>query len=73
MLLYSRSVLLQYEMLREKELQQKTEIPVGYGRGISPMLQESRLDNYSPMSDSSMSIHLPDDVRTWGRMINTDQ
>eukprot|EP00105_Crassostrea_gigas_P042738 XP_019926886.1 PREDICTED: uncharacterized protein LOC105337942 isoform X4 [Crassostrea gigas] len=52
---------LEYEMLREKELQQQTKIPVGYERGISPMLRESRLDNYSPMSDSSMSIHLPDD------------
>lgn len=50
-------------MLREKELQQLSKVPVGYGRVISPMLMESRLDNYSPMSDTSMSIHLPDDVR----------
>lgn len=50
-------------MLREKELQQQSKVPVGYGRVISPMLMESRLDNYSPMSDTSMSIHLPDDVR----------
>nr|XP_022315187.1 uncharacterized protein LOC111119376 isoform X3 [Crassostrea virginica] len=52
---------LEYEMLREKELQQLSKVPVGYGRVISPMLMESRLDNYSPMSDTSMSIHLPDD------------
>ncbi|XP_022315185.2 uncharacterized protein LOC111119376 isoform X3 [Crassostrea virginica] len=52
---------LEYEMLREKELQQQSKVPVGYGRVMSPMLMESRLDNYSPMSDTSMSIHLPDD------------
>ncbi|XP_056018546.1 uncharacterized protein LOC125668024 isoform X3 [Ostrea edulis] len=50
---------LEYEMLREKELVHNSE--PGYGRTISPLGRDSRLDNYSPMSNTSMSIHLPDD------------
>ncbi|XP_062610172.1 uncharacterized protein LOC134271939 isoform X3 [Saccostrea cucullata] len=50
---------LQYEILREREQIKKLQHDLR--KVASPVGRDTRLDNYSPMSNSSMSIHLPDD------------
>ncbi|XP_052098307.1 uncharacterized protein LOC127733070 isoform X1 [Mytilus californianus] len=60
-----RDLQIEYERLKDEENR-----TVGYGGPLPPPVRE--IENISPMSDTSMSIHLPGESKQFGRLGTQD-